>query len=219
LRLCDVIDWLDTHNGSMTLVATIALVLVTYGYVRLTGKLAQFQQVPLKREIIDEVYPRVERMIESVTHYGRSPQDLFDEWGNLRHYKAYLVYTPLFPLSVCRLLDRLTDDPNRTFAVAYESLYEAANGACLQYGPRGEQPPTPGLIPGVNGAPLVAFVMEGLATAAPILDSLTRASGSPDKDQALEWVTAKGGHLGDEEIPAACRDCGASGCRPPAGVS
>ncbi len=99
-------EWLDTHSGSVIALASIALALITAGYVIFTQRLVGAQHLGTKREIVERVYkPIIDHLDEII--WGSSPR--LQLWDKIKDSQPFLVFHHLIPSGIRNGLNEMSD--------------------------------------------------------------------------------------------------------------
>jgi hypothetical protein len=166
-----VFTWMDKHAGSLSFLATIVLAAVTALYVWFTYGLFRAQQTPLRREVVDEVLPDLQKELRGAIYGAYSVDRLLTHWRKLRHDKSAIVYSRVFPRKVRSDMDRLVDGPT-TWYDDYEVIAAAAKEQSLEHPPAGLKRPDQKAYPGTPYNPLWTFAIRSFAPGGSVEDYL-----------------------------------------------
>ncbi len=180
-----LIDWPDSHSGFLVALATFTLAGVTAVYVWITHRLVKQQQLPVKREIVELVYPGLLEQTRAVLK-GVPPSQLFDKWRETTKNQAFLVSHPFFQGSIRRTFELIVgraDETSMNHARIWERSRRLAIARCTSI----EPPPAEGAEGGVRW---ITFQQLALATLAPgaTVESVLSMFDLRDEQLRFHWL-------------------------------
>lgn len=115
-------EWIDDHSGSVVALATVALVVITAGYVILTQRLVRGQHLGTKREIIEKIYRPINEHLHEVI-WGSWPRPQL--WDEFKEKQPFLAFHHVIPSDIRDGLNELSDTWATSGQAAHRQLVQA----------------------------------------------------------------------------------------------
>ena len=123
-------EWIDDHSGSVVALATVALVVITAGYVILTQRLVRGQHLGTKREIIEKIYTPISERLDEVV-WGSWPR--LRIWDELKEQQPFLAFHHLIPNGIRDGLNELNDTWAKSGQAAHRQLADAIDDISARF--------------------------------------------------------------------------------------